>query len=79
MKSSHDMNSHCLCSSASLWGMNLHKSSVNVHGGFDQSHLYRCLIHPPSFREPSDDLISQAFANVSASQETERRLLLGSS
>jgi hypothetical protein len=33
-------------------------SSVNLHGGFDESSPYWCLIHPTSFWESIDDLVS---------------------
>jgi hypothetical protein len=32
--------------------------SANLHGGFDESPPYWCLIHPASFRGPVDDLMS---------------------
>jgi hypothetical protein len=34
------------------------RSSVNLHGGFDESSPYWRLIHLPQFWEPMDDLVS---------------------
>jgi hypothetical protein len=33
-------------------------SSINLHGGFDESSPHWCLIHPPSFWESINDLVS---------------------
>jgi hypothetical protein len=44
----------------SLMGRTLHRSSssVNLHGGFDESSPYWCSLHPTSFWEPIDVLVS---------------------